>query len=67
MTFISFRHKIKNIFKTKEMNSTDPDFTTGVQFYNGLVNENLTFRSCVLWGLDHFRTFTGTQFEFAGE
>lgn len=29
-------------------------------------NEPLPFATCVLWGLFHYRTFDGTQFEFTG-
>ncbi|CAF1096107.1 unnamed protein product [Rotaria sordida] len=33
-----------------------------------IVNDNgpLPFATCVLWGLFHYRTFDGTQFEFTG-
>ena len=30
--------------------------------YNG----SLVFGSCFLWGLDHFRTIGGIQFQFGG-
>ena len=29
-------------------------------------NDPLPFSTCVLWGLFHYRTFDGTQFEFTG-
>lgn len=53
--------------QTYSISDSDPDFDTDIRFYEGSKNNDLTFRTCVLWGLNHFRTFDGTQFEFGGE
>lgn len=48
------------------MNRIDEYFQIAPHF-NQNQKTNLSFSTCALWGLDHFRTFDGTQFNFGGK
>lgn len=48
------------------LNKTYDQFEVKANFYDYGNNISL-YSTCTLWGLDHFRTFDGTHFNFGGE